>query len=431
MIPFMRKFKQIILMGRLVILGIFCITFISPAQENPWTFKQNMPTARGFLSGTVADGEIYVIGGVSTTQLSATSLVEMYDPTTDYWTTMASMPEERCAHATCTYKGKIYVFGGAAPKLNSAAKKNVYEYDPLTNTWTRKSDMPYAIASCATAVVDDTIYLIGGGSVYWPPVSTVMAYHPLTESWLKKKSMPTPRGGLSACVVDGKIYAIGGTTMYYNSVAYQLVEVFDPATNTWTTKRDMPTGRFGLGTCVMDGKIYAIGGWRKGAVLTSNEMYDPVTDEWVSKTELQEKRFLHCLGAVGNKIYAIGGAYPNPQNIYLPVLLSSVEEYNPAALTSIANNATINPMSFVLYQNYPNPFSPETTISYSISNPVRIVLTIYNILGTEVQCLVDQFQNVGNYHVIFNAKNLSGGIYFYKLQVGKEVADTKKMISIR
>jgi hypothetical protein len=426
---FIQKFKQTALMVRWAILGILSIASLSLAQDYPWTFKQNMPTARGFLSGTVVFGKIYVIGGAPTTQLSATSLVEMYDPSTDNWTTMASIPEGRCAHATCTYKGKIYVFGGAAPMLNSATKNNVYEYDPLTNTWTRKSDMPYAIASCATAVVNDTIYLMGGGGVYWPPVSTVMAYHPLTESWLEKKSMSTPRGDLSACVVDGKIYAIGGTTRDFNTVAYQLVEVFDPATNTWTTKRDMPTGRFGLGTCVMEGKIYAVGGWRGSTVLTTNEMYDPVADTWESKTGLQERRFLHCLGAVGNKIYAIGGAYPNPQNTSLPVLLSSVEEYD-AAVTSIASNAAINPTHFTLYQNYPNPFNPETNISYSIAKPDRVIIKIYDILGKEVHCLVDKFQNPGTYNVIFNAKNLSSGMYLYKMQVGKEVTAKKKMILI-
>ena len=116
MIFIIQKVKQLTKAG-LVILGLLCVISYSPAQSNPWTFKQNMPTARGFLSGTVVDGKIYVIGGAPTTQLSATSLVEMYDPTTDNWITMASMPEGRCTHATCTYKGKIYVFGGAAPRL--------------------------------------------------------------------------------------------------------------------------------------------------------------------------------------------------------------------------------------------------------------------------------------------------------------------------
>ena len=418
MMSLMRIFKQPTLARNLVFLGILAITSLCPAQENPWIFKENMPTARGFLSGTIVNGKIYVIGGVENTQLYGTSLVEMYDPATGHWATMENMPEARCSHATCTYNGKIYVFGGAAPRLNSAAKNNVYEYDPQTNTWTQKADMPYAIASCATAVVNDTIYLIGGGGVYLPPVSTVMAYHPLTETWLEKTPMSTARGCLSACVVNGKIYAIGGTTQNYNEVSYRLVEVYDPATNTWTKKTDMPSGRFGLGTCVMDSKIYAVGGWRSGGVvLTTNEMYDPVTDNWIEESPLQTRRFLHFLGFVEDKIYAIGGAYPNPSNREVPLLLSSYDK-------------PIRPMDFELDQNYPNPFNPTTNISYSIANSDRVIIKIYDILGKEVHCLVDKFQNPGTYNVIFNAKNLSSGMYLYKMQVGKEVTAKKKMILI-
>jgi hypothetical protein len=424
---FIQKPKQAALKTILAILFILGLTSLSVGQG--WTFKKPMPTARGFLSGAVLDGKIYVIGGAVTAQLTATPVVEMYDPATDEWLTMAPMPEGRCAHATCSYNGKIYVFGGASPDLYSAPKNNVFEYDPQTNTWTTKGDMPYAITTCATAVLNDTIYLIGGGGVYWSPDSTVVAYDPLTESWSEKTPMNTARGCLSACVVNGKIFVIGGTTQDYHTVSYQINGVYDPSTNSWITKKDMPTGRFGLGTAVLDGKIYTVGGWRHSGVLYANEMYDPATDEWESKPALQERRFLHFLGTVGNKIYAIGGAYPIGAQ---PNLLSSNEEYDPEAdPTAITSNEILNPTSFALYQNYPNPFNPETIISYSIIKSDRVTLKIYDILGKEEECLVDEFQNGGSYRVNFKAKNLSSGIYFYKLQVGNEVTKTMKMLLLR
>jgi hypothetical protein len=300
-------------------------TGVSLAAEDTWTSKADMPTARGFVSGCVVDGKIYVVGGTDNTQLNAIALVEVYDPVSDTWTTRASMPEARTCPATCTYNGKVYVFGGASPTVYSPPKNTVFEYDPQTDIWTQKANMPHAFHACGVAVLDDTIYLMGGGGVYFPPDSTVMAYHPLTESWIEKEPMPTARGSLSACVVDGQIYAIGGTTEDYHSVSYKLVEVFDPATNTWTQKADMPTGRFGLGACVLDGKIYAAGGWRGSDVLTINEMYDPATNVWESKSGLQQKRFKHFLASVGAKIYAIGGSYPQGSQA---LLLSSVEEYD-------------------------------------------------------------------------------------------------------
>jgi N-acetylneuraminic acid mutarotase len=308
----------------LFVIVFICIQFTALAQ---WTFKTPMPTGRGFTSGTIVDGKIYMIGGFPTHN-SVTTANEMYDPATDTWTSMTSMPEGRCANAICTYDGKIYVFGGVSPDPYASAKNNVYLYDPQTDTWTQKANMPNANAFCGIAVVNDTIYLIGGMLNYAaPPDSTLMVYYPLTDTWEEKTPMPTARGMLSACTLDGKIYAIGGTMNFLTS-SYNVVEIYDPATNTWdTTKEDMPTARVSLATCVMDGKIYAVGGYDYPVMYTVNEVYDPVLDTWTTKDPMQETRQTFFLGSVGDKIYAIGGSYPDPQNPAMPVILNSVEAY--------------------------------------------------------------------------------------------------------
>ncbi len=152
----------------LVLVLVLGLATVSPATEDTWTYKADMPTARGFTSGCVVDGNIYVIGGFPT-HYSVTTAVEMYDPTADTWTRMANMPSGRCGHATCTLDGKIYVFGGVSPDGYSSAKKNVYVYDPQTDTWTQKADMPYANAFCGIVVVNETIYLIGGTTKLFSP----------------------------------------------------------------------------------------------------------------------------------------------------------------------------------------------------------------------------------------------------------------------
>jgi|WetSurMetagenome_2_1015567.scaffolds.fasta_scaffold01847_5 hypothetical protein len=83
-------------------------------------------------------------------------------------------------------------------------------------------------------------------------------------------------------------------------------------------------------------------------------------------------------------------------------------------------------ISFTLAQNYPNPFNPTTKIKYSIPSviasetkqTVQTILKVYDVLGNEVAMLVNENQSVGNYEVNFDAKNLSSGIYFCKLQSG-------------
>lgn len=95
-------------------------------------------------------------------------------------------------------------------------------------------------------------------------------------------------------------------------------------------------------------------------------------------------------------------------------------------------------ISFNLAQNFPNPFNPLTTISYSVSDPGFVSLKVYDILGREVKTLVDKSQVRGEYKVKFDAKNLSSGLYFYRLQVinnsngSKQLySKTKKMLLVR
>ena len=95
------------------------------------------------------------------------------------------------------------------------------------------------------------------------------------------------------------------------------------------------------------------------------------------------------------------------------------------------------PQTFSLEQNYPNPFNPSTTIKYAIPNVTvsgaegsRVILKVFDILGNEVATLVNENKTAGNYEVNFDAKNLSSGTYFYKLQAGSSV-ETRKMILLR
>ncbi len=103
----------------------------------------------------------------------------------------------------------------------------------------------------------------------------------------------------------------------------------------------------------------------------------------------------------------------------------------------VGNSGESVPNEFVLYQNYPNPYNPTTTIEYSIPNvetlhamSPNVQLIVYDILGREVVTLVNKRQTPGNYQVTFNAANLPSGIYFYTLRAGDFIA-TKKMILMK
>jgi len=89
-----------------------------------------------------------------------------------------------------------------------------------------------------------------------------------------------------------------------------------------------------------------------------------------------------------------------------------------------------NPQNFHLSQNYPNPFNPETVISYQLSMNSVVKLTVYDIMGREIETLVNQKQSPGVYSVNFNAQHLASGIYFYRLEI-EDFIQQKKMLLIK
>ena len=93
------------------------------------------------------------------------------------------------------------------------------------------------------------------------------------------------------------------------------------------------------------------------------------------------------------------------------------------------------PVEFALTQNFPNPFNPTTTISFSIPTSSLVELKIYNILGSLVKTLVSENYEVGNYSVVWDATDMSGnlvsnGVYFYTIN-SANYSSTKKMLFMK
>jgi hypothetical protein len=89
----------------------------------------------------------------------------------------------------------------------------------------------------------------------------------------------------------------------------------------------------------------------------------------------------------------------------------------------------LNPERFELLQNYPNPFNPSTNIRFSILNEGYVSLKIFDLLGNEVDVLVEEEHAPGIYNIQYQPDGLASGLYFYQLVAGSFV-QTNKMILI-
>jgi hypothetical protein len=85
---------------------------------------------------------------------------------------------------------------------------------------------------------------------------------------------------------------------------------------------------------------------------------------------------------------------------------------------------------FSISQNYPNPFNPSTSIQYAIPIRQYVTLKIYDVLGTEIETLVNEEKPAGSYEVEFDGSNLGSGIYFCELRVGENLS-IKKMLLLK
>ncbi len=95
------------------------------------------------------------------------------------------------------------------------------------------------------------------------------------------------------------------------------------------------------------------------------------------------------------------------------------------------NSYQNHPLSFKVFDNYPNPFNPLTNLKFSIPFGTYVTIKVYDLLGREIATLLNnEFKTKGIYNVTFDGSNFASGIYIYSIKAGK-FTDSKKMVLIK
>jgi len=103
---------------------------------------------------------------------------------------------------------------------------------------------------------------------------------------------------------------------------------------------------------------------------------------------------------------------------------------NPV-ITNITDGEVLQVTDYQLQQNYPNPFNPTTTIKYALPDAAHVRMELFTITGKKIKVLVDENKHAGYHTLLFNAGDLSSGIYFYKITTNKGYAASKKFILLK
>lgn len=236
-------------------------------------------------------------------------------PALPSWSALTDAPAARAGAAVAVADGLLYVAGGVGP---DGLVRSVSHYDPAVNAWTSAPDLPVALREAAAVGRGEEVIVLGGFTDAAGTVPSARVFSLKGGAWKELPRMRTARGALGAALVKGAVYAIGG--LEANGRASRRVEILTGAS--WGTGPALPTARSHLGVAAGERYIYAIGGRIGERARREVERYDTATDRWQRRARLRTARsHLVAIGG-GNTVLAIGGTSGAPDGA-----LQTIETY--------------------------------------------------------------------------------------------------------
>lgn len=264
--------------------------------DNQWLQFSGLPSPTRRHAVVSLGNKLYLIGGSEPCSKDVPPVprnsVYRMDMDTKKWTQICDMNVYRHSHCACALNGRIFVIGGKG-KYESILL-SVECYDPATEGWFFVPSLPKPIFGASAAALGPNIIVAGGIACEAEKPSilsvqnVVYSFNPTSAGWTRLHQLRFPRC-LSALVnVEGRLYLCGGATQSNDSkttlCSVTAVDRYDAVKDEWNHVTDMVIPRHDCGAAVAGSRIYMIGGVSSppDRVLQSIECYDTMDRCWVS-----------------------------------------------------------------------------------------------------------------------------------------------------
>ena len=427
---------------------VFSSVEVYDPQTDTWTTRSKMPTARYNLTACLLDSSIYVMGGwLHSDSGPIYDKVEVYSPVSDKWSTATTMPVARSLLASTVVNGNMYIYGGARTTHPNIGTSGVYEYRT-------KPGLVYAQYARFSRHGRDTVGI------------TARVENPLAHSLKVVGILASGSGALidSLSLKDDGLHGDSASAdglWGYRYVPKKddtirvTVRCDDLTAETSRTLRDAATMLYTRGAQIaVDNRLVGLGrvsmtasrydttflvrniGYLADSLTVALDPGNVVPDTAVAAFP---KVFRLAPGDSQKVTFRICPNFLSPQYYIAQVIVEArsafgqttfKKKYEFQVVISAISGPERLPTAFALYENYPNPFNPSTTIRYGLPNHSPVTLAVFNTLGQQVAQLVNGEMEAGFHEVSFDGQGLASGVYFCRLRAG-DFVETKRLLLLR
>lgn len=409
--------------------ALFILVFTLNIHAQEWQVVGEMPHPVYGGKAIATDSLIYIIGGFSEKENSRVDLIQAYNPRTNSWYNAANLNEKRSFFVADKSGDSIIVAGGLVSSTKETTQIEIWNMK--SPPYILKSDSVFKRSYAAGNVVGNSLYLFGG-TIPGSSIGYVTKFR-LPDSKILYNTNPStvnlPLYNMCSTVRGNTIYLFGGVLIGLQKFIYS----FDTSTGNFDKLgTHLNVARAGA-AAVTDpfGNIYIIGGFsetKNGLSSVEILKFNNNDNETEDGPDLNYSRKDLMAAVFNGSIYVFGGTDRDDQPV------SQIERL-PFSATTVVKNESSEPVSYKLFNNYPNPFNPSTSISFSVPKSGLVTLKIYNVLGNLVKTIASGNYSPGNYKYIWNGEDesnnkVSSGIYICRLRA-ENFSASKKMVLLK